>query len=149
MNRIPTVKVQLVKESSNLYESAIVHGAEDAAKILINYLQGADREYFVVLLLNTKHKVIGVNTISMGSLSASVVHPRETFKAAILANAASIIVGHNHPSGDPTPSREDLIVTERLVKAGKILDIPVLDHIVVGVETNKFLSLKSIGEIKD
>jgi DNA repair protein RadC len=149
MNRIPVVKVQLVRESSYLYPSAVIHDPEDAAGILRDYLKDADREYFVVLLLNTKHKVIGVNTVSMGSLSASVVHPRETFKAAILANASSIIIGHNHPSGDPMPSREDLAVTKRLAKAGKVLDIPVLDHIVIGMESGRFVSLKSIGEIKD
>ncbi|MEW9673574.1 RadC family protein [Ammoniphilus sp. 3BR4] len=85
----------------------------------------------------------GVEKVSVGSLNSAIVDPREVFKAAILHNAASIIVGHNHPSGDPTPSREDLSVTNRLVEAGKILGIEVLDHLILGEE--RFQSLKESG----
>ena len=84
--------------------------------------------------------------ISIGSLTASVVHPREVFKAAIQHTAASMILVHNHPSGDPTPSKEDIATTRRIVEAGKLMDIPVLDHIILG--NNKYISLKEKGVIK-
>ena len=103
-----------------------------------------DREHFVVLLLNQKNRVIGVHTVSVGSLTASVVHPRETFKAAILANAAAIICGHNHPSGDCQPSKEDRAITARLVEGGKLLGIAVLDHVIIGDE-NKYFSFADEG----
>jgi DNA repair protein RadC len=102
--------------------------------LLHTYLVDADREHFVVFFVDQKNRVIGVHTVSMGSLTASVVHPREVFKAAILANAAAIVCGHNHPSGDVQPSREDRATTKRLVEAGKLLGIEVLDHIIIGSE---------------
>ena len=89
---------------------------------------------------------VGIQEITRGSLSASIVHPREVYKAAILHNAASIILAHNHPSGSPSPSREDIAVTERILKAGKILDIPLLDHVIIG--DPRFVSLKEKGIIK-
>jgi len=85
-----------------------------------------------ILMLDQKNQVIGIHTVSVGSLTASIVHPRETFKAAILANAAAIICGHQHLSGDPQPSREDRAITIRLHQAGKVLGVEVLDHIIVG-----------------
>lgn len=91
--------------------------------------------YFIAIVVNEE--------ISVGSLSASVVHPREVFKAAAMHSAASIIVAHNHPSGDPNPSREDIAVTKRLVKAGEIMDIAVLDHIIIGGDS--FYSFKRAG----
>jgi DNA repair protein RadC len=103
------------------------------------------KEHFAVMLLNTKNHIIGMPEVSVGSLSASVVHPREVFRAAIDHAAAAMILLHNHPSGDPTPSREDIAVTDRLVKAGKVMDIPVLDHIVLGSE--RFTSFKEKGLI--
>ena len=97
-----------------------------------------DREHFVIILLNQKNHVIGVSTISIGSLTASIVHPREVYKSAILSNAASIICGHNHPSTDCQPSREDRSITTRLVEAGKLLGISVLDHVIIGGEGKYF-----------
>ena len=135
MHRIPVVKVELVRERHLMSEYNRITCSEDVAKLLSVYLAGADREHFVTLLLDTKHKVIGLNTASVGILDASIVHPREVFKPAILAGAQAVIVGHNHPSGDPTPSTNDLQVTKRLVEAGKIIGIDVLDHIVVGHES--------------
>ena len=90
--------------------------------------------------MNTKNHIIGIKDVSIGSLTASVVHPREVFETAIMHHAAAMILIHNHPSGDPSPSREDISVTERLVKAGKVMDIPVLDHIILGDE--RFVSMK-------
>lgn len=90
-----------------------------------------DREHFIVLLLNTKHRMIASETVSVGILNGSLIHPREVFKAAIAASAAAIIICHNHPSGDPTPSLEDWTVTKRLREAGDLLGIPLLDHVIV------------------
>jgi len=100
----------------------------------------SDREKFIALHLNSKNKVISYEIVSIGTLNSSLVHPREVFKAAILANAASIIICHNHPSGDPDPSKEDLSLTQRLVDAGKLLGIEILDHIVFGA--SNYCSLK-------
>jgi DNA repair protein RadC len=113
--------------------------------LLQSFLAGADRENFVVLLLDTKNKVVGINTVSIGTLNSAVVHPREVFKPAILANAASIILAHNHPSGDPAPSKEDVAVSKKLMEAGRLLEIEVLDHIIVGDDC--FLSMKQKGLI--
>ena len=146
MNRINNYRVMLVKENSALYDTNQIKEPGDAALILGKRLEGESKENFLILTLNTKNRVLGCHTISMGSLTASVVHPREVFQAAILDNAASIILSHNHPSGDPNPSREDILVTERLVRAGKLLDIPVLDHIVIGEgERREFVSMKNKG----
>jgi len=136
-NYIPVVKIQMVRESRLVAPSSQIRCPQDAADILYKYLGNEDREHFVVLLLDTKHKVIGINTVSIGSLDSAIVHPREVFKPAILANVSGIIVAHQHPSGDPTPSPEDISVTKRLVEAGRILGIDVLDHIVVGDGTYK------------
>jgi DNA repair protein RadC len=92
----------------------------------------ADREEFVVLLLDVKNKLLGFHVVSIGSLTSSIVHPREVYKIAILGNAAAIILLHNHPSGDPTPSAEDLHITNRLRQVGDVLGIKVLDHVVIG-----------------
>ncbi|MBJ8111708.1 DNA repair protein RadC [Bacillus cereus group sp. N6] len=100
---------------------------------------------FICLYLNTKNQVIHRQTIFIGSLNTSIVHPREVFKEAFRRAAASIICLHNHPSGDPTPSREDIEVTKRLVECGRIIGIEVLDHIIIG--DHKFVSLKEKGHI--
>lgn len=141
--RIPVVQIQLVRERSMVSEIKQIRCAEDAANICQAYLHGVDREHVVVLLLDTKHQVRGIHTVSVGSLDASIIHPREVLKPAILANSSAIIVAHNHPSGDPTPSPEDITVTKRLAEACRIIGIDLLDHIVVGDE--RFTSLKSQG----
>ncbi|SHK51090.1 DNA repair protein RadC [Selenomonas ruminantium] len=121
----------------------IIHGPEDVAHYAMPRFRFEQKEHFAVLLLNTKNHILGMPEVSVGSLSASVVHPREVFRAAIDYAAAAMILLHNHPSGDPTPSREDVAVTERMVKAGKIMDIPVLDHVVLG--NGRFTSFKEKG----
>ncbi len=141
--RIPVVTIQLVRERTMASETKQIKCAEDAAAILMQYLQGADREHFVALTLDTKHKVTSIHTVSIGSLDASIVHPREVLKPAILGNASGVLVGHNHPSGDPTPSPEDIAVTRRLAEACKIIGIDLLDHVVVG--DGRFHSLKALG----
>ena len=126
-----------------------IHGPEDVAHYLLPLFGQASKEHFVVIFLNTKNDVIGHEIISIGSLSASVVHPREVFEAACKRHAASFIVAHNHPSGDPSPSREDIAVTDRLVKAGKIMGIHVLDHVIIGSDgAGRWVSLKEKGEIR-
>ena len=144
-----TEKIYVVKEVVRRImetpESAplIVHGPEDAYRFLRPRLIHESKEHFVLVLMSTKNQIIAIPTISIGTLTASVVHPREVFEEAIKYHSASIILAHNHPSGDPSPSREDIAVTRRLVKAGEIMDIPVLDHIIVG--SHGFTSIKDKG----
>ena len=118
---------------------------EDVASYLMEEMRHLPQEHFVVLFLDAKNRVISHETIFVGSLNASIVHPREVFRAAIKWNCASIICAHNHPSGDPTPSPEDVEVTKRLVEVGKTVGIEVLDHIVIGDGT--YVSLKERGTI--
>ena len=150
MHRISKYKLQLVREGSFPYADNMIREPEDVAKIFQIHFDGSDREVFSFIALNIKHKVIGIHDVSIGSLTASVVHPREVFKAAMLMNAAALIVAHCHPSGDITPSREDLNITHQLMEAGKLLDIPILDHIVTGTDKGyqtDFCSMKSEGLI--
>ena len=105
---------------------------QDAADFLMPRLRYAVKEQFVVILLNSKNKVIGTEVVSEGSLSNSIVHPREVFTPAILQHAAAIMVAHNHPSGDPRPSDEDKELTGTLVRSSKVLGIPLVDHIIIG-----------------
>src|SRR5712691_7144099 len=143
--RVPVYRVTLVREAAITVPGPRLRGAEQAAELLRQYLGAVDREHFMVILLDRKNAPIGINTVSIGSLTASVVHMRETFKAAILANAAAILCGHNHPSGDPEPSREDRALTQRLVEAGKLLGIAVLDHIVLGDGNTAYFSFADQG----
>jgi DNA repair protein RadC len=146
MYRIPIYKVQLVRDSSQPSTLKKVSKPSDVCDILRTYLEGADRENFVILMLDTKNQVIGINTVGVGILNACPVHPREVFKPAILSNAAGIILGHNHPSGDPGPSKDDLELTVRLKDAGDILGIAVIDHIIIG-DNNRYVSLKERGTL--
>ncbi len=127
---------------SRMYD-ATIRQPEDLAAVLMPYFQQLAHEEFVVVLLDTKNKIVSRRTIFRGSLNASIVHPREVFKYAIRHSAAALLAAHNHPSGDPTPSREDIEVTRRLVEAGKIIGIEVLDHVVFG--DGKTISMKEKG----
>src|SRR5208283_1605997 len=106
-------------------------------------------EHFQVVLLNTRRKLIRVAQISDGTLDTILVHPREVFKSAIAANAAAVVLVHNHPSGDPTPSEADIKVTRDLIRAGQLLKIEVLDHVIIGRATNErpkdYVSLRELG----
>jgi DNA repair protein RadC len=135
---VPVYKVTLVREGRVPCYNHQLRSSADASTLLHTYLADVDREHFVIILLNQKNRVIGINTVSIGSLTASICHPRETYKPAILCNAASIICGHNHPSRDCQPSREDRALTQRLVEAGKLLGISVLDHVIIGGEGKYF-----------
>lgn len=103
------------------------------------------KEHFKIILLNPRNRIVGISTISIGTLNASLVHPREVFKDAIKHNAASMVLAHNHPSGDPDPSEDDLTITKRLTEAGRIFGIEVKDHIIVGKDG--FFSFKEKGLI--
>jgi DNA repair protein RadC len=116
---------------------------EDAAKLVMEDLRSEFREHFVCLFLNTKNQVLARETLSVGTLNASLVHPREVFRSAIKRGCASIICIHNHPSGDPSPSPEDIALTRRLHEAGSLVGIDVLDHIIIG--DGRFVSLKEQG----
>lgn len=140
----PIYKIQLVRDGRQRLSDRQITSPADAATVLRAYLQGGDREYFVVMLLDASGRIIGINTVSMGTLDSAIVTGREVFKAAILANAHSIILGHNHPSGDPKPSPQDIGVTKTLIIAGNALDIKVQDHIIIG-EGGQHLSLKERG----
>lgn len=141
-------RVVLEKEVSMNYPtlSYAIKSPDDAATIGKEFMRIHEEpeEYMYMICMNVKNKIIGVFEISHGSVNASIVTPREVFQKALLANAVSIIVMHNHPSGDPTPSREDIEVTKRLVEAGKIVGVEVLDHIVVG---DRYVSLKEKGYV--
>lgn len=122
-----------------------VRTPEDVARYLMEDLRYLSKEHFVCLFLNTKNHIVAKETLSMGSLNASLVHPREVFRAAIKQGSASLICAHNHPSGDPTPSREDINLTNRLVEAGNIIGIELLDHVIIG--DGIFVSLKEQGHL--
>lgn len=141
--RVNIVSLKLVKESSILYKDRSIRSPKDGYHLFKQFLGDLDREYFVVMALDTKNQPTAINVCHMGSLNASIVHPREVMKVAILANAASILVFHNHPSGLPEPSREDVEVTKRLAEAGKIIGIEVVDHLVIG--DGEYVSLKERG----
>lgn len=117
---------------------------EDVVALCAPQLRGVDREHFWTLALNTKNRLLKIVEVSIGSLNASIVHPRELFREAVKLSAASLIVVHNHPSGDPTPSGADIQLTRRIVKAGDVLGIEVLDHVVIG-DTGEHASLRDLG----
>ncbi len=127
------------------YKNTFIKSPQDAANILIPEMRFLNQESFRVILLNIKCQVIDISEVSKGSLSSSIVHPRETFALAIKRYASSIIVAHNHPSGDPTPSSEDITITNRLVEAGNVIGIKVNDHIIIG--SSRYLSFAEKGLI--
>ncbi|GGI10486.1 RadC family protein [Gottfriedia solisilvae] len=126
-------------------ERFVIKSPDDCAKFMMDEMRFLEQEHFICLYLNTKNQIIARETIFKGSLNASIVHPREVFKEAFRRSASSIICLHNHPSGDPTPSREDIEVTKRLVECGKIIGIELLDHIIIG--EHKYVSLKEKGYV--
>jgi DNA repair protein RadC len=122
-----------------------VTSPEAAADVLVPALRGRDRERCVAALLDTKHRLLEVVTVSVGSIDHTFMSPREVFRDALLANAAAIVLAHNHPSGDPEPSRDDELVTGRLVRAGELVGVEVLDHLVVGGDA--WVSLARRGRV--
>ncbi len=139
-------RVVLVKEKVGKYElprkTKNPEEAYNAIKIITNVQEEA-QEVFGILILNIKNKIVAVHEISRGTLNASIAHPREVFKPVVLHNAAAIVCFHNHPSGDPEPSKADIEITKRLVEVGEIMGIEVLDHIIVS--DDRYVSLKERG----
>lgn len=126
-------ELKIVRERRQGYGPLIaVYQPEDVYRAFRERFEALDREEFIVVLLDGRNRLMGFNVVSIGSLTASIVHPREVFKPALLGNAAALVLVHNHPSGDPEPSAEDKALTERLKQAGELLGIRVLDHVVIG-----------------
>ena len=141
--RINIVSIKMVKESSFLYQTRQILSPNDAYEMIREQLEGLDREQFIIACLNTKNEPTNITVVSVGSLNKAIVHPREIFKTAILSNAASIMAFHNHPSGEITPSQQDIQLTNRLYEAGELLGIKLLDHLIIG--DGSFTSLKEKG----
>jgi len=132
-------------ESFNSVEKPKISSPEDVYRRLFPRMREQKKEMFIELCLDTKNQILKEEVISVGSLNANVVHPREVFKLALTESAAHIIVAHNHPSGDPTPSREDIEITKKLVETGNIMGITVLDHVIIG--DGRHFSMKEAGHI--
>lgn len=143
-SHVPLYTTRLVREGCFTFsERGQVSTPEAVAQVLQDYFEGRDREEFVLVLLDTANTMIGLSVLSVGGLAAAIVEPRQVFKTAFLANAASIICAHNHISGNPEPSREDIRITRQLVEAGKLMGVPLLDHLVITREG--YTSLAEIG----
>ena len=140
--------LRVVRESTHRYdfEGRAISNPDDAVEMLceIFELDQLAEEHLVMLCLNTKHKIVGAFTVSVGTISQSMVHPREIFKRAIVQNSASILLAHNHPSGDPTPSSDDYTVTTRLAECSKLLGIEMIDHLII-TPTGENYSMKANG----
>lgn len=145
LKRINVVSIKMVRESSVLYNIRRISEPKDIVDLGKKFLDELDREELIVACLNAKNEVNSINVVSIGSLNNSIVHPREVFKIAILSNAASIVMIHNHPSGDVTPSKEDKEITLRIKESGTILGIKLLDHIIIGNDT--YYSFKEHDEV--
>ena len=137
--KLNVVRIKLIDDTP-LFGNELIQSADDAIFLMQRELQNCDRETFCALHLNAKGKPLSMSVVSVGSLNSTLVHPREVFKASILSNAAAVIFMHNHPSGDLTPSEDDKRTTKQLEKAGKILGIRVVDHIIVGENKENYYS---------
>ncbi len=148
-NLLPRYRVMLVRESAETFTSyPRFQNSRDLFETFREEFAAFDRENFVLVTLDSKNRMIGYHTVSVGSLATSIVHPREVFKPAVLLeNAAAVIFLHNHPSGDPAPSREDHECTNRLTAAAKILGIRVLDHVIFGA--TEYFSFADAGILTD
>lgn len=150
MSSVPVMAVRLVREGRLSYDEAgrrpTIQTAGDAARVLRDLIGYHDREAFAVLCLSVRHQVIAAHIAGLGTLDSAPMHPREVFKVALLANAAAVILGHNHPSGNPEPSRDDRRITAKLQDAGRVLGIEVLDHIITGAD-GTFVSLRERGAL--
>lgn len=153
MKRIDFYTVKLVKEKGALYDldkNFVVGSPFDGYKLIqtVLNLQEEATERFGIICLNTKNRIVGIHILHIGNINSSIVCPRTAFQHALLNNAASIIMFHNHPSGDPSPSSEDIAVTKRFEEAGNILGIRVLDHMIIGdkeVHRDGWYSMKEKG----
>jgi DNA repair protein RadC len=142
-----TLALRMARELRN--EAPLLDTPERVADLLREEARLENVERFLVLLLNTRRRLISVDRLSQGTLDSLLVHPRDVFRSAITANAAAIVLAHNHPSGDPTPSESDIKVTRDLIRAGQLIKIEVLDHVIIGRATNErqkdYVSLRELG----
>jgi len=150
IGRVKAIQIKALTELSkrmastfNFNKRVVIKSPEDVSRLLMEEMRRLRKEVFKVVLLNTKNHVIKIISVSVGSLNASIVHPREVFSEAVKAGCSSVLLVHNHPSGDPASSPEDIETTKRLVNAGEILGIKVLDHVIIG--DGKYISLKESG----
>ncbi|OMD12616.1 JAB domain-containing protein [Paenibacillus sp. FSL E2-0274] len=142
--RVEFITLRMVREKASLlYPNRVIRSPKDAADLFRPFIGDCDRETFCIVCLNTKNEPTALHQVSCGTLNTALVHPRETFKLAVLANSASIICCHNHPSGNAEPSSEDVDMTKRLRDAGDLLGIQVLDHVIIGEDS--FVSMKECG----
>jgi DNA repair protein RadC len=151
LTKIPIYEIRLVQSRRPLrLAEATVSDSELAARTLHSMIGITDREHFAALFLNAHHRVTGAHLIAIGGQhSIGTIEPRTVFRAAISACASAIILGHCHPSGDPTPSPEDIATTVHLKKAGKLLGIPVLDHVIVTRDSRRWHSMHARGTLPD
>jgi DNA repair protein RadC len=148
---ISVYRVCLVKDTTVCFGRSCISSSQKAHAViqkLILTRSQPDRESFVVAMLNAKNDLIGLNVVSMGILSSTLVHPREVLKPAILANAAAMILCHNHPSGDLNPSTDDLEITKKIIRAANIVDIQVHEHLIINMENEKYFSFADQGIIR-
>lgn len=146
MEKIQIVSIHMVKEKELEVEYGVqISCPQDTVPVIQKMIGNSDREHMILLTLDTKNKITSISIVSIGSLNMSIVHPREIFKIAILANAASIIIAHSHPSWDCNESKEDIVMTRRLIECGDLLGIELLDHIIVGGDN--YISLREKGII--
>jgi DNA repair protein RadC len=130
-----------IGEGTSEYSAKAISNAQEVY-YLFSFLQQETKEHFIALHLDAKNRILCIDKVSVGTMTTSIIHPREVFKTALLSSAASLLLIHNHPSGDPTPSREDILITEKLKGAGEIMGIALLDHVIIG---DGYVSLKEKG----
>jgi len=145
--KIDIVKIQMVRDGTLDYGRKAIRGPQDLADLGMKFLKHADREIFLLVCLNTRNHINCIHVVSIGTVNASLVAPREVFKIALLSNASEVAFIHNHPSGDTDPSEDDLLITRRLAECGKLFDIKLLDHVIISDE-GKYQSFLERGLIK-
>jgi DNA repair protein RadC len=144
-SRIPAYRLQLVRTGTVLAEQRECSCARDAADLVREFLGDPDREHVVAVYLDVQNKFVGVHLVAVGAIDFVVFNPAEVYKAALLCNASTVVLAHNHPSGEPAPSQPDRWITERVARAGSLLGIPLVDHIVIGQPG--YVSLRELGWI--
>jgi len=145
--KIDIVKIHMVKDGTIEYGKRAIRNPKDLADLGLKFLKHADREMFVLVCLNSRNCINCIHVVSIGTVNASLVAPREVFKIALLSNASEVAFIHNHPSGDTDPSEDDLLITRKLAECGKLFDIKLLDHVIISDE-GKYESLLERGIIK-
>ena len=147
LTKIDIVKIHMVKDGTIEYGKRAIRNPKDLADLGMKFLKHADREIFLLVCLNTRNHINCIHVVSIGTVNASLVAPREVFKIALLSNASEVAFIHNHPSGDTDPSEDDLLITRKLAECGKLFDIKLLDHVIISDE-GKYESFLEKGLIK-